>query len=74
MTDLAAIWYEYVLFHDKQLLFFMYNKHIYNFADIADFQYFLAAILDIRKSNFQPVHVIRGIKRSRVAKFHGPII
>ena len=51
---MAAIWYEYVLFHDKQILFFMYMyiKIIYKFADIADFQYFLVAILEFENKIF----------------------
>ena len=41
---------------------------------IGKFHYLLAAILDFRKSKFQPAHVTRGIKRSTVSKFHGPTI
>jgi len=46
LSDHAKIWYDTVLFHNKQLLFFMYIKNIYSFSDIPDFLYFLAAILD----------------------------
>ena len=33
-----------------------------------------AAILDFRKTKFQPVHVTRSIKRNSSSKCHGPII
>ena len=52
LSDHAKIWYEYVLCPYKQLLFFMYIKNIYSFSDVLDFLYFLAAILDFRKSKF----------------------
>ena len=46
LSDHDVIWYDYVSYHNKQLLFFMYIKNIYSFSDIPDFLYFLAAILD----------------------------
>ena len=52
----------------------MYIKNIYSFSGIDEFQFFLVAIFDFRKSKFQLYHVTRGIKRSNVSKFHGPTI
>ena len=72
LSDHAKIWYDNVLFHNKQLLFFMYIKIIYSFPDIPDFLYFLAAILVSMAAilDFQNFKILLSACISRAVRGH----